>query len=177
MDGDLLHLGHPVALLLVRGHKAAGPGGGIFNEGAGKGDAALVGVADGVGGAGVGHAADEVDVLGHALGLVGPGQARAVPVPHDLHVDAFVVGVGVAVVRPEEGAHAHLFLGGQQGLPAVLGDLHHLGGTQLVGVVIAHLLVGKGLKGHAAALVVLADVDGQAAHLVPPGDEEIGRHN
>ena len=52
--GDLLHLGHLVAHLLVGRHKGAGPGGGIFYKGTGKGLAAAVGKADGVGQARVG---------------------------------------------------------------------------------------------------------------------------
>ena len=46
---DHFHLRHPVAFLLVRGHEAARPGRGVLDEGAGKGNVALVGIANGVG--------------------------------------------------------------------------------------------------------------------------------
>ena len=48
---NLLHFRHPVPFLLVGGHKAPGPGGGILDKGPGKGNAALIGIANGVGGA------------------------------------------------------------------------------------------------------------------------------
>ena len=55
VDGDQLHLGDEVALALHGGHEGAGPGGRVLDKGPGEGDAALVGVADGVGRAGIGN--------------------------------------------------------------------------------------------------------------------------
>ena len=175
--GNLLHLGHLVAYLLIGGHEGAGPGGGILHEGTGKGDVAGVGVADGVGQTGVGNAGHIVHILGHIPLLVGPGHDFAVAVAHDLHVDPLVVGVGVAVIGPQEGADLHVLSGGGEGLKAVGGDLYNLPGAQLVGVLIAQLVVGEGLEGYAAALRPLADEDGQAAQLVPGGDDAVGGEN
>src|SRR5699024_10464017 len=125
--------------------------------------AAAVCEADGVGHAGVGYTGHIVHLGQLTLLDLVPGHNLAVAVAHDLHVDALVVGVGVAVVGPEEGADLHLVPGGGQGGPAVGGDPDDLPGAQLVGVVIAQLVVGKGLEGHAATGLALADEHGQAA--------------
>ena len=177
MHGNLLHFRHPVPFLLVGGHKAPGPGGGILDKGPGKGNAALIGIANGVGGAGIGHPADIIDILGHPFLPVGLGQAHPVAVAHDLHVHALIVGVWVAVIGPQKGADLHLFFRRQEGLPTTLRDLHHFCRTQLIGVMVAHLLVGKGLKGHTAALVILSHMNGQTAKFIPASDEAVRRHN
>ena len=179
--GDLLHLGHLVAHVLVGGHERTGPGGGVLHEGAGEGHVAGVGIADGVGQTRVGHTSHIVQVLGHAPGLVILGHALAVAIAHDLYVHALVIGVGVAVVGPEEGTDLHVLPRLGQGLPAVGSDLYDLTGAQLVGILIAQLVIGKGLEGDAAALVVFADEYGQTAQpvtggndLAPLGEDEQG---
>ena len=130
-----------------------------------------VGIADGVGQAGVGHAGHIVQVLGHAPLLVVLSHALAVAIAHDLYVHALVVGVGVAVVGPEEGTDLHVLPRLGQGLPAVGSDLYDLTGAQLVGILIAQLVIGEGLEGDAAALVVFADEYGQTAQPVAGGDD------
>ena len=110
-NGNLLHFGHLVADLLVGRHKGAGPGGGIFDEGAGKVGLALVGVADGVGDAGVGNAGHIVHIGTLAALFLIPGHDGAVAVAHELHIDPFIVGVGIAVVGPQEGADLHFLAG------------------------------------------------------------------
>ena len=106
--GDLLHLGDLIAHGLIGGQEGARPGRRVLDEGAGKGLAAAVGVADGVGNAGIRHARYIVDLRqAPALHLVARHDL-AVAAAHDLHIDALVVGVGVAVVGPEEGADLHV---------------------------------------------------------------------
>ena len=80
-----------------------------------------------------------------------PGHDGAVAVAHDLHVDPLVVGVGVAVVAPEEGADFHLLARGGEDIKAVGPDADNLPGAQLVGVFVAQLVVGEGLEGDAIA--------------------------
>ena len=55
-----------------------------------------------------------------------------VAVAHELHVHTLVVGVGVAVVGPEEGADAHLLPRRGQLLPALGAHPDDLPGAQLV---------------------------------------------
>ena len=171
MHRHLLHLGDHGPLVLVGGHEAPGPGGGVLDEGPGKGDAALVGVADGVGRAGIGNAAHIVDVLGEALFLVGQGDEPAVAVAHGLHVHALVGGGGVAVIGPEEGADFHFPAGLRQDLHALRRDLHDLAWAQLPDHLIAKLGVGKGFQAHAVPILVLPDGQGQPSAAVPRGDQ------
>ena len=171
VHGNLLHLGYHIPLTLVGGHKAPGPGRGILDKGPGKGYAAFVGVADGVGGAGIGHAAYIVNVLSDAVFPVGLGHNPAVAVAHDFHVFALIAGGGIAVVGPEEGAD-FLFLPGlcQNHIP-VGRELHHLAGAQLPVEFIAQLLTGVIFKGNAVALRILFQDDGKPAQLVPGGNQ------
>ena len=127
-----------------------------------------------MGHAGVGHAGHIVH-LGHfTLFHLVPGHDLTVAVAHDLNVDPLVVGVGVTVVSPQEGADAHLVPGGGEGLPPSGGHLDNLAGAQLIGVVVAQLVIGKGLKGHAAAVLGLAHQHGQAAQPIPGGHNGVG---
>ena len=173
-DGDLLHLGHLVPHVLALGHEGPGPGGGVFYEGPGEGLAAAVGEADGVGDAGVRDPRHVVHLRELApLDLV-PGHDLAVAVAHDLHIHPLVAGIGIAVVGPEKGADAHVLPRGGEGLPAFGGNFHNLLGAQLVGVLIAQLVVGEGLEGDAAALPALPDEHRQAAQAVPGGVDALG---
>ena len=106
-----------------------------------------------------------------------PGHDLPVAVAHDLHIHPLVVGVGVAVVGPKEGANLHLLSGGGEGLPAAGRDPYDLPGAQLVGVMVAQLMVGEGLEGDAAAVFALADEHGQAAQLVTGGEDAVGIQN
>ena len=64
-------------------------------------------VADGMRGAGIGHAADIVDVGIAAFLHVVFGHDGAVLVAHDLDIDALIAGSRIAVIAPEEGADPH----------------------------------------------------------------------
>ena len=106
-----------------------------------------------------------------APGHLVPGHDLPVAVAHDLYIDPLVVGVGIAVVGPQEGADLHLLAGGREGLDAVGSDADDFPGAQLIGVGIAQLVVGKGLEGDTAAAVVLPHQDRQTAEPVPGGDD------
>ena len=168
---DLLHLRHHVPLALVRGHEAPGPGGRILDKGPGEGHAALVGVANGVGGAGVRNAAHIVQVLGNAVFFVGLGHDPAIAIAHDLYVLALVAGGRIAVVGPKEGTDLFLVSGRGKHRVSVGGKLHHLSGAQFPVVFVAQLLTGVVLKGNTAAVGVLFQDDGDPAQLVPGGNE------
>ena len=172
VDGDLLHLSHLVPLRLAGGHEAPCPGGGVFDEGTGEGDAALVGVANGVRGAGVGDAADVVDVLVVACLSVAGGHDGAVAIAHGLHVDPFISRGGIAVIRPQEGTDVHLVPRRHQLGDPVCGDLYNLTRPQLPLLqVVPQLLIGKGLEGHAVSILSLADEHRQASHPISGGDD------
>ena len=128
-----------------------------------------------MGQAGVRHTRHEVHLGQAALGHLVPGHDFAVAVAHDLHVDALVIGVGIAVVSPEECADAHFVPGGGEGLHAVRRDPDDLLGAQFIGGLIAQLLIGEGLKGDAAALLVLAHQDRETPQFVPGGDDALRR--
>ena len=132
---------------------------------------ALVGVADGVGRAGIRNAAHIVD-LAHIPPLpVRPGQNGAVAVTHGLYVDPLVVGGGIAVVGPEEGADPLLRAGGLELAQLVWGHLHDLAGAQLLFKDIAQLLVGEGFEGDCVAVLPLTHGDGDPAEPIPGGDQ------
>ena len=65
-DGDEFHAGDVLPEGLVGGHKAAGPGGGVLDEGAFVGDAGLCGVSEGVADARVGDACNAIGIDGVA---------------------------------------------------------------------------------------------------------------
>ena len=128
-NGDLLHFGHLVADLLVGRGEGPGPGGGVLYKGAGKGFAAAVGEADGVGDAGIRHTRHIVHFGEPALGHLVASHDLAVAIAHDLHIDALVIGVGVAVIGPEKAADLHFLTRRRDGLIAVPGQGHDLTGT------------------------------------------------
>ena len=172
--GNLLHFRHQIAHLLICGSEGTGPGGGVLDEGTGEGLMGLVCVADGVGQTGVRHARHEVHVR-HGAGFhFLAGHDLAVAVAHDLHVFALVVGVGVAVVRPQEGADLHFRAGGGQLSKAVRRHFHDLPGAKLVMVLIAQLVVGEGLEGYAQAVVIFPHQNGQPPQPIPGGDDGVG---
>ena len=109
-----------VTLALAGGHEGPGPGGGVFDEGAGKGDFRLVGVTHRVGDAGVRDAGHNVGA--DVIFLIPAGQEASALVAHLLHVDPLVGGGGIAVVDPEEGADFHLLPGGTEYFHALWRD-------------------------------------------------------
>ena len=166
---DQLHPGDEVALGLDGGHEGARPGGGVLDEWAGEGDAGGVGVADGVGGAGVGHAGDRV-----GLHVVPLRQHAAAGAAHGLHVHALVGGGGVAVVDPQEGADLHLILRRQHHADLLRGDEVHLARAQLLEIGVAQVQIGGGLEHRAVALLLPADHHRGAAQSVARGVEARG---
>ena len=175
--GNLLHFRHQIAHLLIGGHEGAGPGGGVLDEGPGEGLVGVVGIADAVGQAGIRHARYIIHIRHGAVLFLVPGHDLAVAVAHDLHVDPLVVGVGVAVVAPQEGADLHFLAGsGQLGI-AIRGHLHDFTGAEVIAGLIAQLLAGKGFHGGAEAVLALTDNDGKPAHLVPRGNQTVGLQN
>lgn len=167
MDGDELHMRDKVPLALEGGHKGPGPGGGILYKGPGEGYARGVGVAHGVGGAGVGHAGHVVwPCPGETVPLC---QKGAAVVAHLLHVDSLVRGGGVAVIYPEEGAYLHITTGSREGLHSLGRDGGYLAGTQLPLAGIAQVEIGKALEGDAAGLRLFTDCHRGPAKPVPGG--------
>ena len=106
--GDELHLGHMLPLALVHGHETPRPGGGVLHHAAQIRDLAHVGIAQGHADARVGDGRDIVDV-----GIVALAHLAAFVVTRLLHVDAFIVGGGKAVVNPQEGADLLLGIWGE----------------------------------------------------------------
>ena len=97
----------------------------------------------------------------------------AVAIAHDLDVHALVVGIRVTVVHPQKRADLHLVACGRHRLVAVGRDAHDLTGTELVGVLVAELVVDERLEGDAVALAVhiAANQHRQAAHAVTCGED------
>ena len=172
MDGDQLHFGDQVPLALNGGHERAGPGRRILDKGPREGNAGLVGVADGMGGAGIGHACHGVRV-----GVVPAGQHGSAVIPHFLHADPFVGRGGIAVIHPEEGADLHVFTGLDQRLHAFGSDNGNLAGAQLPLFGIAQVQIGKALKGNAVGVLLSANGHRGSAQLVPGCQNAFGRHD
>ena len=124
---------------------------------------------------GIRHTGDVVHI-GHGTALqLFPGHDLAVAAAHHFHIHAFIVGVGIAIVAPQEGTDLHFIAGGCQLLIAVGSDLHDLTGSQVVAGLVAQLLTGKRLHGHAATVLALTHNNRQAAHSVTGSDQTIGR--
>ena len=97
------------------------------------------------------------------------GHDLPVSVAHDLHIHTLVVGVGIAVISPEEGADFQVFPRRGEGFVPVGSDPHDLGRTKLVHNGIFELLRGKRLKTDAIALMILPDDHRKPPMLVPRG--------
>ena len=168
---NLLHLGDLIAHLLIGGREGTRPGRGVLDERTGKGLVALVRVADGVRHAAVRHARDVIDVRHAALRGFARGHDLAVAHAHELDVLTLVVGVGIAVIRPEERADAHVRAGGGEGFAGIGRQADDFLGAQLVMVGVAELVIGEGLEGDAHGVFLFADEHRQAAQLVARGDD------
>ena len=143
-------------------------------KGRGKRGARLVGVADGVRHAGVGHAGHCSRPGQRPGGALVARHDGAVAIAHDLDVFALVIRIGIPVVHPEERADLHLVAGGRHGLKALGRDAHDLAGPELVGVLVPELVVDEALKGDAVPLarLIAADKDGEASHPVAGGEDD-----
>ena len=171
--GDLFHFCHTVSDLLISGGERTGPCGGIFYKGAGIFDTALVGIAHGMGYAGIGDAGHIIHIGQCAVFRFIPSHDGAVSVTHHFYVDAFIVGVRVAVIAPEEGADLHILPGGIQDLIALRGQLYDLAGAKLIFIFIAQLVICKGFKRNSIAQFILADQYRQSSKLISGSDDGI----
>ncbi len=171
----MLHFGNLVADILIRGHKGTRPGRRILDEGARKRDAACVRVADGMRDARIWDARDVVHILRKPPLLVNLRKQLTVPVAHNLYVFALIVGVRIAVIGPQEGANPHFLPRGRQRFKALRRDLDNLARAKLIGIRIAKLMIGKGFKGNAAAVLALPNEYRQAAQTVTRRDYRILR--
>ena len=154
------------------GHEAAEPGGRVFDEGAQIGAALLVRVADGVGDAGIGHAAYGID-----LDVVAGRDARAVFVADGLGIASFVVGGGISEIDPEERADLHGLLGGLELRDGFGVDQHDLGGTEVAHELVVEVRIGGGLHGDGHRAGPLRDGDGGAAVAIACGVDLAVRHD
>ena len=168
---NLLLFRHLATDPLVTGRERTAPGGGVFHIGSGKGCVALIGIADGVGNAGIRNAGHIVHFRVGAIGHFVTGHDLTVAIAHDFHIHAFVIGVGIAIIGPQEATDFHLFTGRREGLVAVFGHLYDLLGAKLVQVLVTQLVISKGFKRHAAAIGIFAHMHRQAAPLVTGGND------
>jgi len=105
------------------------------------------------------------------------GHDLTIAVTHDFDVDAFVVGVGIAVIAPEESADFHLVCSRGKRFEPVGGYFDNLGGTELIGLRIAQLLKSEGLKAYAVAVLIFPDQNGKPSVFVACGDDlSVGGH-
>ena len=169
--GNELHLGDMVADGLVLRHERAWPGGRVLDERTGVGQAGCVGEADAVRDTRIGNAGNGIDVGQDTACLLVTGHDGAIAVAHDLDVLSLVFGVGIPIVNPQESAYLHVIARLGERAIAIAGDVDDLGGTELVIGDVTELFVGEGLEGRAVAVIVLADEDGQATHLVARRDD------
>ena len=126
---DLLHFRNQVPDLLVGGHKGTGPGGSILDEGPGEGLVGEVGITDGVGQAGIRNTCHIVHIRQGPVLFLFPGHDLTVAVTHELHIYPFIVGVGITIVAPQEGADLHFLAGGGKLGVAVSVDPDNLAGA------------------------------------------------
>ena len=168
---DLLHLGNGFPVDLCGRHKATRPGRRVLDERAGKVLAALVGVADGMGRAGIRNAADVVDLLHVRLVPVRPGEDRAVAVAHGFHIDPFIGGRWIAVVGPEERADALLFVGRAKLRHAFRGQLDDLAGAELLLENESQLFISEGLEGNGVAVFAFSHGNGEPSEPVAGSDQ------
>ncbi len=170
-DRDLLHLRDSAAFFMGHGHETARPGRGVLNEHASVVLSAFVGIADGVGDAGIRYAADMVDLRNASVSRLISGHDVAVEVSHSLYIDTLIVGVRITEIRPEECANAGLARRRREGFDAVSFHFDDFPGAQFIFCLIAQLLIGKGLKGNAVAVLVFADEHRRPAVFVSGGDD------
>ena len=165
-NGDEFHGGHALALFLVLGHEGAGPGRRVLDEGAGELDACLVGVAQGVGGSGVG---DSAGGIGFGRSALCKGGTAAVA--GHFHVASFVAGGWITVINPEERADGHLVAGLDQRGVAIGSELHYFARAQVADVFVAQVLEGAALLQGNHGAVFFTQHDGRAAPPIAAGVE------
>ena len=136
---------------------------GIFDKGSCKGDAGTVGITDGIGCAAVGNTGNIIDGACNAFLHVIVGQDLAALITHGFYGNALVMGVGIAVVGPQEGTDALLALGRLHLLDAFGGDTDDLAGAAVAVMIKACLLVSKALDGNGITVIILTDQNGQTA--------------
>ena len=174
VDRDQLHLRDQVTLGLDGRHEGPGPGGSVFDEGARERNAGLIGVADGVGDAGIRHACHTVDLMFcHA---VPPRQQLSAPDTHGFHGDPFVAGGRIAIVDPEESADPHFAARGRERRDAVRRHDGDLAGTQPAEILVPEVQVGEGLEGGAETVLLFTDHDGSPAQFVAGQVDALGGH-
>ena len=161
LDGYQLHVGDQLALALPGRHEGPGPGGGVLDEGSGKGNAGCIRIADGVGDAGVGNAGD-----GIGRDIVPLCQHGTALIAHLLDIHALIAGRGIAVVDPEEGADTHILSCRALLFDALRRDKNDLAGTQFIAVVVSQIEVGEVLKGDTVAGLVFAYHGGSPSETV-----------
>ena len=167
---DQLHFGDQVPLALDGGHEGTGPGGRIFDERTGEGNARSVRVADGMGRSRIRNAGH--DIRGY---MVAARHGSAAVIPHFFHADPFVGGGRIAIVDPEEGADLHILARLYKGFHPFRRDNGDLSRTQLPHVAVAQVQIGKAFKGNAVGVVLLANRHRGAAKPVPCGVDALRR--
>ena len=159
--GDELHHRHEVAGLLVLGHEAPRPGGRILDEGARVPHPGLVGVADGVGRARIGHPGHQVD-----LHVVPAGQRRAAPVPDRLDIDPLVMRRRVSVIDPQERTDLHPVARRGHLLHTVGGDEDDLARAEIPFDLVLEVRQCAGLEGDRPGVRILRRHDRRPAQMI-----------
>ena len=126
-----------------------------------------------MGDTGVRHACNIVYIRQCAVFLFVCCHDFPVFVTHHFYVDAFIVGVGVAIVAEQERADLHVLAGGIQCFEAVRCDLNDFTGAKFIYVFIAQFGISKGFEGNAIAFVVFTNEDRQSAHFISGSDDGI----
>ena len=121
--------------------------------------------------AGVRHACNVVHIRQRSLFQLILSHDLAVAVAHDLDVDALIVGVRIAVIAPEKRADLHVLPGGRERFKAVRRNAHNLVRAELIGVLIAQLVVGERLERYAVPALIPSDVYRQPAEPVARGED------
>ena len=105
---------------LICRHKASRPCRGVLDKRSSKRNSALIGIANGMGNAGIRNTANKIHVRKLSVFHIRLCHDLAVSCPHQLHVYALVAGSGISIVCPEERTDFHLIGSLRQNFVAIL---------------------------------------------------------
>ena len=160
-NGNQLHLGNQVALLLHGWHEGTRPGGRILNQRSGERNSCRIRISDGVCGSRIRDAGYDIRVNGIAL-----RKHLAAVISRMLDADALVRGRRISVVDPKESTNLHLLPGSDQRVQLLRVEHANLSGAEFANRLVSEICIREALKRRTVCSVLVTDGNRRASEAV-----------